>query len=66
MNYTITTRRLYTFTEWLAEVGGFASALLFVSSTLLGLFETWSVDNYLIRKLYRRAPKEETNQTHAN
>lgn len=46
-------RRVYSLTLWLGEVGGFSSAILPIFTIFLPLLQVFSLEKYLIKKLYK-------------
>jgi hypothetical protein len=46
-------RRVYSLSAWLGEVGGFSSAVKSIFSIILPLIQVFSLEKYLISKLYQ-------------
>jgi hypothetical protein len=46
-------RRVYSLSGWLGEVGGFSSAVQAIFGILLPLLQVFSLEKYLINKLYQ-------------
>ena len=46
-------RNVYSLSAWLGEIGGFFSALLAIFKIVLPLLQVFSLEKYLISKLYK-------------
>ena len=46
-------RRVYSLSGWLGEVGGFSSAVQAIFTVVLPLLQVFSLEKYLISKLYQ-------------
>jgi hypothetical protein len=51
-NLIMTERRVYNILDWMKEAGGFYGFLLAVSKLILPFFQVWSLEKFLIKKLY--------------
>ena len=50
----IVKRHVYSIVEWLQEIGGIAAALRMICFLMLPLIQTWTLEKFLISKLYKR------------
>lgn len=55
-----TNRNIYTFTDWIEEVGGFVSMVSILFIVLHNLIKFEQLETYLINHLFKQAPKSET------
>jgi hypothetical protein len=46
-------RRVYTIFDWMNEVGGFYGFIQLLVSMVLPLFQVWTLEKTLIRKLFK-------------
>lgn len=46
-------RRVYTIFDWMNEVGGFYGFIQLLVSMVLPLFQVWTLEKNLIRKLFK-------------
>jgi hypothetical protein len=54
-------RHVYGYNEWAAAVGGFMSSLRMVFALIVPLMSVWSLEKYLVTKLfyrYKEAPED--------
>lgn len=53
-NKEIIMRNVYSFEDFINEIGGFFEALRLFFTLILPFFQVWSLEKYLISKLYKQ------------
>ena len=61
MNFDLVTykRTVYSFLEWVSELGGLASALFALFSIVSKIFQYQAIDFYMVQELYKRSQLDE-------
>ena len=54
-------RRVYSFSDWLGEVGGFFSAVRAICILVVPLFQRFTLKQYLIGELFKQQPVKHTD-----
>ena len=52
-------RKVYSLTDWMNEVGGFHAYMSLLASFLLPFCQVWSLEKFLISKLYKSQSSQE-------
>ena len=53
-DHSVQLRTVYSISDWLGEVGGFASIMHLIFGILFSYLRTWSVEKFLINQLFRK------------
>lgn len=59
-----TTRRIYSFSEWFSDVGGFLSSVTGLIALILPFIIRKSIESKFIKELFKRAPPGDNNMPH--
>ena len=57
-NLLTTSRTVYSFTDWMNEVGGFQAWIHLFVSFVLPFFQAWTLEKSLIKMLFKRSSKQ--------
>ena len=49
-------RSIYSMADWFNEIGGFSQAISVFFFSLIPLLQFWTINEYLITKLYKSQP----------
>jgi hypothetical protein len=49
-------RQVYSLSDWMNEVGGFHAYMQLIVTLLLPIFQVWSLEKHILRKIYRLQP----------
>lgn len=53
-DHHVQSRTVYSISDWLGEVGGFASTMHLLFGLMFSFLQVWSVEKFLIQQLYKK------------